>query len=126
MAATSIPLTFAANRLTAASSLVEPSAAIDAANGNALTPPAGGWDFDRTVIRVVNTAGVAKSVTVKAGTSSGAVIPADYTVSLAASESRLIPLSPTARYLQADNTILLTYTAGMTGTVSVVCAALGA
>ena len=116
--------TSAANRLIIGGSLVEPAtAAIDATNGNTIAMPAGGWD--RVVLRVVNTFAGAKSVTLKAGASSAAIIPGDYTISMAQNEIRYIPVTPSARYMQPDGSITLNYTAGMTGTVQVLIVPVG-
>ena len=96
---------------------------IDASNGNSIAVPVGG--FDRVVLEVTNTFAGAKSVTVKAGAHSAAVNGADLVQSIPQSAVYYIPLTPSARFLQADGTIALTYDSGMTGTVRVFCLPVG-
>jgi phage tail sheath gpL-like len=123
VALTAITLS-ASNYLALGSGLVEPSgASIDAANGNTIAAPANGWD--RVVLRIVNTFAGAKSVTLAGGLSSASINKADLTIAMAQNEIRYIPVSPSSRFVQADGSITLTYTASMTGTVQVLCLPVG-
>jgi len=106
----------AANRIPLASSLVEPSTqAIDATNGNTIVAPAEGWD--RVVLRIVNTTAATKVVTIAAGAGTHALNAGKLDISMAQNEIRYVPLSPSAKYVQADGSITITYAAGTTGTV---------
>jgi len=115
----------ASNVIPLGSSLIEPgTAAIDAANGNslALPTPQGG---DRVLLRIVNTTAATKVVTVAAGNSSAAINTAPLAISMAQNEIRYVLLT-TAKYLNADGTISITYAAGTTGTVQVLVLPVGA
>jgi len=115
----------ASNVIPYASSLIEPgTAAIDAADGNslALPSPQGG---DRVVLRIVNTFAGVKVVTIAAGNSSAAINSAALAISMAQNEIRYV-LVDTAKHLNSDGTITITYAAGTTGTVQVLVLPVGA
>ncbi len=124
MALTAITIS-ASNVIPYAGSLIEPgTAAIDATNGNslALPSPQGG---DRVVLRIVNSTGSTKVVTIAAGNSSAAINSAALAISMATTEIRYV-LVDTAKHLNTDNTITITYAAGTTGTVQVLVLPVGA
>jgi phage tail sheath gpL-like len=106
------------NRLKIGTPVAQPStAAIDATNGNTIAKPVEGWD--RVVLEITNTFAGAKSATIAKGVGTQSILAADLTKSMAQNEVWYIPVSPSARFEQADGSITLTYTAGMTGTVRV-------
>ena len=124
MALTAITIS-ASNVIPYAGSLIEPgTAAIDATNGNslALPSPQGG---DRVVLRIVNSTVSTKVVTIAAGNSSAAINSAALAISMATTEIRYV-LVDTAKHLNTDNTITITYAAGTTGTVQVLVLPVGA
>lgn len=118
MALTAITLA-TANRLKIGAAVIQPAspAAIDAANGNTIAKPVEGWD--RVILEVTNTYAGAKSVTLVGGAGTQSINKGDLTQSLAQNEVWYIPVSPSARFEQADGSITLTYTSAMTGTVRV-------
>ena len=114
MSATPITVT-AVNRVPMSAFLAQPaSAAIDAASGNAIAVPIADWD--RILLEFTNTSAGAKSVTIKgAGGLSDALMP-DLVQSLAANEVRYAHVNK-LHFRQGDGTILVNYSAGMSGTV---------
>ena len=103
------------------------------ASGAATTTPAGvaiapanganvaQSDASLTVVRVTNSAGAAKNVTVKAGAKPPAVRSGigDLVVAVAAGADKMLCLE-SARFAQADGSINVDFEAGMTGTISAV------
>jgi hypothetical protein len=92
--------------------------AINVANGGVINNVG---DTSRLVIRVTNTAGAGKNVTIKAGVNPPAARKGlgDVVVQVPTVSERLIVVE-SARHLQADGSIQLDYEAAMAGVASVV------
>src|SRR5664280_2560434 len=82
----------------------------------------GQYDPTRTVIRITNTAGAEKTVTIKAGTNPPAVRKgiSDLTVQVPATTGDILLAIEPSRFEQADGTISVDYEAGHTGKISAV------
>ncbi|NEA52421.1 hypothetical protein [Streptomyces sp. SID10815] len=79
-------------------------------------------DPSRTVLRVTNSAGAAKKVTVKAGGTDGPAwmgVQGDYDTSVGASGTRWIGPFSEARYIQHGSKMFLDFESGFTGTITV-------
>lgn len=77
-------------------------------------------DPSRSVIRVINTAGTAKNVTVRAGANPPAwrAGQGDLVMSVPAGEQAWIPPLTEARYMQAGSKVHVDFEAGFTGRVT--------
>jgi flavorubredoxin len=126
MARTAITL----RNLTANGGIAAPSADnIDQSNGMSLAIPTSAIpaapDMENLILVVTNSAGSAKNVIVRAGVGGGATPgPAfrsglgDLTVSVASSGTSYIGPLESARFSQLDNSLLVDFGSGATGTIT--------
>jgi hypothetical protein len=100
------------------SAIAQPAGtAVDVSNGHVIAHA----EFERTILRVANTSGADRAVTIKAGAYPPALASGlgDLAVTVAATSGvQLIGPFESGRFMQADGSMHIDYASGFTGTIT--------